>query len=141
MASTLTISGDGQVAAAMDRDRNIVSFYDMKDGQLLRERSMGDKKMPSAFACNCDITAYTLLNALKEQGVRVSEDVSVVGFDDNELAVFADPALTTVAQPLELLGVQAIALAQRLIAGEPLSTQPLLLPTLMVRGSTAAPRH
>lgn len=49
MASTLTISGDGQVAAAMDRDRNIVSFYDMKDGQLLRERSMGDKKMPSAF--------------------------------------------------------------------------------------------
>lgn len=49
MASTLTISEDGQVAAAMDRDRNIVSFYDMKDGQLLRERSMGDKKMPSAF--------------------------------------------------------------------------------------------
>lgn len=49
MASTLTISGDGQVAAALDRDRNIVSFYDMKDGQLLRERSMGDKKMPSAF--------------------------------------------------------------------------------------------
>lgn len=49
MASTLAISGDGQVAAALDRDRNIVSFYDMKDGQLLRERSMGDKKMPSAF--------------------------------------------------------------------------------------------
>lgn len=49
MASTLTISGDGQVAAALDRDRNIVSFYDMKDGQLLRERSMGGKKMPSAF--------------------------------------------------------------------------------------------
>ncbi len=46
MASTLTISGDGQVAAALDRDRNIVSFYDMKDGQLLRERSMGDKKCP-----------------------------------------------------------------------------------------------
>ena len=49
MASTLTISGDGQVAAALDRDRNIVSFYDMKDGQLLRERSMGEKKLPSAF--------------------------------------------------------------------------------------------
>lgn len=49
MASTLTISGDGQVAAALDRDRNIVSFYDMKDGQLLRERSMGEKKMSSAF--------------------------------------------------------------------------------------------
>ena len=49
MASTLAISGDGQVAAAMDRDRNIVSFYDMKDGQLLRERSLGEKQMASAF--------------------------------------------------------------------------------------------
>ena len=40
---------NAELAAALDRDRNIVSFYDMKDGQLLRERSMGDKKMPSAF--------------------------------------------------------------------------------------------
>ena len=55
------------------------------------------KKMPSAFACNCDITAYTLLNALKEQGVRVSEDVSVVGFDDYILAGLAVPPLTTYA--------------------------------------------
>lgn len=49
MASTLAISGDGQTAAAMNRDRNIVSFYDMKDGQLLRERSLGEKQMASAF--------------------------------------------------------------------------------------------
>ena len=55
------------------------------------------KKMPSAFACNCDITAYTLLNALKEQGVRVPEDVSVVGFDDYILAGLAVPPLTTYA--------------------------------------------
>ena len=53
--------------------------------------------MPSAFACNCDITAYTLLNALKEQGVRVPEDVSVVGFDDYILAGLAVPPLTTYA--------------------------------------------
>ncbi len=49
MASTLAISGDGQTVAAMNRDRNIVSFYDMKDGQLLRERSLGEKQMASAF--------------------------------------------------------------------------------------------
>lgn len=55
------------------------------------------KKMPSAFACNCDITAYTLLNAQKEQGVRVPEDVSVVGFDDYILAGLAVPPLTTYA--------------------------------------------
>lgn len=55
------------------------------------------EKLPTAFACNCDITAYILLNALKEKGIRVPEDVSIVGFDDYILAGLAVPALTTYA--------------------------------------------
>ncbi len=54
-------------------------------------------KLPTAFACNCDVTAYVLLNALKENGIRVPEDVSVVGFDDYILADLAVPSLTTYA--------------------------------------------
>ena len=52
----------------------------------------------------------------------------------------ADPALTTVAQPLDLLGRRAIALAQQMIAEEPLHAQPLLLPELVIRGSTSVPK-
>ena len=54
-------------------------------------------KLPTAFVCNCDVTAYVLLNALKENGIRVPEDVSVVGFDDYILADLAVPSLTTYA--------------------------------------------
>ncbi len=54
-------------------------------------------ELPTAFACNCDVTAYVLLNALKEKGIRVPEDVSVVGFDDYILADLVVPSLTTYA--------------------------------------------
>lgn len=59
------------------------------------------KKMPTAFACNCDITAHILINQLKQQGIRVPEDVSVVGFDNYVLAEFAQPPLTTYAVDLD----------------------------------------
>lgn len=110
-------------------------------GSRSAEQLLNSHPELTALFCFNDQMAVGALHQAKAQGLSVPAQLSVVGFDDNELAVFADPALTTVAQPLELLGVQAIALAQRLIAGEPLSPQPLLLPTLMVRGSTAAPRH
>lgn len=59
------------------------------------------KKMPTAFACNCDITAHMLINQLKQKGIRVPEDVSVVGFDNYVLAEFAQPPLTTYAVDLD----------------------------------------
>ena len=70
------------------------------------------KKLPTAFACNCDITAYVLLSALKEKGIRVPEDVSIVGFDDYILAGLAVPALTTYAVDIDHM---AKASAQQLI--------------------------
>lgn len=70
------------------------------------------KKLPTAFACNCDITAYVLLSALKEKGIRVPEDVSIVGFDDYILAGLAVPALTTYAVDIDYM---AKASAQQLI--------------------------
>ena len=87
-----------------------------------------------------DQMAVGALHQAKLSGVVVPASLSVVGFDDNELAVFADPALTTVAQPLDLLGRRAIALAQQMIAEEPLHAQPLLLPELVIRGSTSVPK-
>ncbi len=92
----------------------------------------------TALFCFNDQMAVGALHQAKLAGLPVPTALSVVGFDDNELAVFADPALTTVAQPLDLLGRRAIALAQQLIAEEPLTPQPLLLPELVIRGSTAA---
>lgn len=53
--------------------------------------------LPTAFACNCDNTAYMLLNLLKEHGVRVPEDVSIAGFDNFVVSQMALPPITTYA--------------------------------------------
>lgn len=57
----------------------------------------GIRQLPTAFACNCDSTAYTLLNMLKDRGVRVPQDVSITGFDNFILSELTVPRITTYA--------------------------------------------
>lgn len=52
-------------------------------------------KLPTAFVCCCDITAFQLMKILQAKGIRIPEDVSVVGFDDFLGGMKADPALST----------------------------------------------
>ncbi len=70
------------------------------------------KELPSAFACNCDTVAYELILALKESGVRVPEDVSVVGFDNYILSEISSPRITTYEVDMDGM---AKASAERLI--------------------------
>jgi len=88
-----------------------------------------------------DLTAIGALRGLRQLGARVPADVSVVGFDDIEMAAWTDPPLTTIRQPTEELGRWAVERLARAIAGEELGVERVLLePTLVVRGSTAAAR-
>ncbi len=57
----------------------------------------GIRQLPTAFACNCDSTAYVLLNMLKDRGVRVPQDVSITGFDNFILSELTVPRITTYA--------------------------------------------
>lgn len=52
--------------------------------------------LPTAFVCNCDQVAYNLVNHLQKRGIRIPEDCSVVGFDNDIFATIAQPQLTTV---------------------------------------------
>lgn len=67
------------------------------------------RNMPEAFVCNCDETAYLLIETLKEHGYRVPEDVSVVGFDDFRFATLSNPALTTFHVDVEAMGRAAVS--------------------------------
>ncbi len=85
-----------------------------------------------------DLMALGLVAAASEAGVRVPDDLSVVGSDDVPFAALARPALTTVAAPLEAVGAAAMAALDHLLAdGDPEVTP--VEPTLVVRASTAAP--
>ncbi len=92
-----------------------------------------------------DISAIGAIRALREAGLRVPQDVSVVGVDDVQSAAFQNPALTTVRQPLSRMGVLAAeALLRRIAQPSELSDhlagkQLVVDPELIVRGSTSAP--
>ncbi len=62
------------------------------------------EKLPTAFVCNCDETAFRLVKALKVRGVQVPEDISVVSFDNDIYAELCEPQLTTVAVNIEEIG-------------------------------------
>ena len=93
------------------------------------------------FAFN-DVSAIGAVRALREAGLRVPQDVSVVGIDDVQSAAFQNPALTTVRQPLSRMGMLAAeALVRQITApGElSLSKQLVVDPELVVRESTCPP--
>lgn len=97
-------------------------------------------KRPTAIFATCDILAAGALQAIYELGMRVPEDVSLIGFDDT-LALNLTPELTTVAQPMEDLGRQAFGMALAIINGDR-SPPPIRLPSrLIVRRSTASPQR
>jgi len=74
---------------------------------------------PDAVQVFSDVTAMGLLAFLHEQGLRVPEDVAVVGFDDRQIASVCWPALTTVAMPNHEVGVAAAEILLAKITGEP----------------------
>jgi DNA-binding LacI/PurR family transcriptional regulator len=87
-----------------------------------------------------DLTAIGALRALRRLGIAVPQRVSIVGFDDIEMAAWTEPPLTTIRQPTRTLGAWAV---ERLIAAmsdEPnQSDRAALVPELIVRASTAPP--
>ncbi|MDI5965951.1 LacI family DNA-binding transcriptional regulator [Streptomyces sp. SL13] len=91
--------------------------------------------------CGSDVLALGVVRGVRRRGLRVPEDVSVVGYDDSAFMNCADPPLTTVRQPIEAMGRAAVQLLTTRIAGKPVSTDELLFePELVVRASTAPAR-
>ena len=96
---------------------------------------------PTAIFAFNDDTAIGAIQAARERGLRVPEDLSVVGFDDVEHATIVTPALTTVRQPLAEMGRTAVSLLSRLMDGQSFETLHVELATrLVVRDSTAPPK-
>ncbi|QMU77538.1 LacI family transcriptional regulator [Streptacidiphilus sp. PB12-B1b] len=96
----------------------------------------GGVPFDAVFAHN-DLSAAGALAELRAHGLRVPQQVAVVGFDDVPLAAQSDPGLTTVHQPLREMGSAAARLLLAHFRGEPLPSTPTVLPTsLVVRGST-----
>jgi LacI family transcriptional regulator len=99
------------------------------------------RRPPTAIFAFNDNLAIGALRAARARGLRVPEDLSVVGFDDVEHATIVTPSLTTVRQPLAEMGRTAVSLLMRLLERQRFETLHVELGTrLVVRESTAPPR-
>ncbi len=110
--------------------------YTRPSGQAATRQLLALPKPPTAIFAFNDRMAMGAIRALYEAGRRVPEDVAVVGFDDIATAADFSPALTTVRQASKAMGQVAAELLFKLIAGEPVEENHIILPAeLVVRQS------
>jgi LacI family transcriptional regulator len=111
-------------------------------GYFAAQRLLASNAPFTALFTYNDVSAIGAIRALREAGLRVPQDVSVVGFDDVQSAAFQNPGLTTVRQPLRTMGILAAESLVRQIAApaDHVPAKQLMVdPELIVRESTCPP--
>ncbi|MFC9454480.1 LacI family DNA-binding transcriptional regulator [Streptomyces sp. NPDC056983] len=111
--------------------------FEKKFGQLAGSTLLDLPEPPTAVFCGNDWIALGVMAEARRRGVRVPEQLSIVGFDGTYEAWQSMPSLTSVAQPLHEMGAAALrALLQRIEGGQPGSHRVELATELVVREST-----
>jgi DNA-binding LacI/PurR family transcriptional regulator len=109
--------------------------FSLQSGQA--SAAMLIRRGATALVCASDPLALGVIRAARRVGLRVPEDLSVIGFDDSALMSSVEPPLTTVRQPIEAMGRAAVAaLLDQIRGDEPTDGELLFEPELVVRRST-----
>jgi DNA-binding LacI/PurR family transcriptional regulator len=128
-------------AAGIDRN-GLVSHTDfsVEGGRMALRNLLMDATAPTGVVCSSDLMAIGVLQEALAQGLRVPDDLSVVGFEGIDAAKWTSPRLTTVEQPIEEIADVAVDMLRTLIA-DPQKPLPdsSFRPHLNVRESTAPP--
>ncbi|HPP30517.1 MAG TPA: GntR family transcriptional regulator [bacterium] len=113
------------------------SGVEIEDGWNLAAEKLETIKKFTALFCTGDMLAIGILKKLKEEGIKVPEEISIVGFDNIDMAGYPDIQLTTVEQPTYLIGQKATEILIEHIEGRIKDTVHILLPTkLIIRKTT-----
>ncbi|HSP71025.1 MAG TPA: LacI family DNA-binding transcriptional regulator [Gaiellaceae bacterium] len=145
MASTERLNGYRAALAAAgvmpDPVLVVESSFEIDGGERAAAELLALPDPPTAIFGFNDNIAIGAMRAARARGLRVPDDLSVVGFDDSEHAAIAVPALTTIRQPLAELGRMAVSLLLRLLEHQRVESLSVELATrLVVRESTAPVR-
>jgi len=121
-------------------DYLLQSPYNLESGRQGAIELMSMKKRPTALFCSNDYLAIGAMEGAREKGLRVPEDLSVIGFDDIPMASFISPALNTIRQPAYDMGTDGARILLSHISTPPEKPAHRLLETqLVVRDSVTSP--
>jgi LacI family transcriptional regulator, repressor for deo operon, udp, cdd, tsx, nupC, and nupG len=119
-----------------------VGDFSFESGARGVESFIASRQPFTAIFCANDEMAIAAMVTLKAHGLRVPQDVSVVGFDDIRFARYSDPPLTTISQPKNQLGGEAMNMLLEILENPQISPRKRILPTeLVIRDSTARRRE
>lgn len=125
----------------LQREREIGGGLSVEFGLEAAQKLTASNKLPTAVFVHNDETATGLLHGLASAGVRVPEDISVIGYDDMPYAAIFNPCLSSVRLPRREWGRLACRKLISLLNGEAEAQKPVIItPELVPRASTAAPR-
>jgi DNA-binding LacI/PurR family transcriptional regulator len=114
----------------------IVADFDSHTAELAMTEFLGRKKLPTAIFCESDEMAFGAIKAIRKKGLRVPEDISIIGYDDHEFS--ATIGLTTIAQPVQFLGQLAASQIMAKIEKPESNSAQMKVPTsLVIRESVA----
>ena len=130
---------EAMAGAGLPLDDTLVAegAFDAQSGHVAMARLLAAEPHPEAVFAASDVLALGAISAIREAGLRVPEDISVIGFDDIPLAAYFDPPLTTIRLPAHELGLAAGGALLDVIAGKDVPLRTLLATRIVVRSSTA----
>jgi len=108
-------------------------------GMRAMERLLALPERPTAVFCYNDMEAIGAMRVARQHGLRVPDDLSIIGLDDVFLASYTDPPLTTIQQPMQQMGRLAVEILLDLFSGGKPESHVTLSGKLIVRQSTAVP--
>lgn len=135
---------EGYIQALIDnniiinKDYMIAGNYDMESGYKGMKELLRLEHFPTAVFCSNDDMAVGAFKAIQERGLKIPQDISIAGFDDNIFSSFLAPALTTVKRPIERMSVEGTKRILEVLEGNELKKETLFIKTeLVIRDSVA----
>ena len=115
--------------------------YSRRSARLAIEKLLALKEPPTAIFVASDEMALEVITVIMENNLKVPEDISIIGFDDNPASIYGSIALTTIKQPLFQMAETAVKHLNNIILGKKKSlVQTVLTPQLIIRDSCAFPK-
>jgi DNA-binding LacI/PurR family transcriptional regulator len=125
-----------RVAESAVDDLVSLTLFGVEGGEVAADRLLA--RGATAIVCGSDLMALGAIRAARRRGLRVPQDVSVIGFDDSPLIAFTDPPLTTLRQPVTAMAVATVrSLVDEINGHGAPHSEYLFRPELVVRDSTA----